>query len=159
MAGYRLTIIRHNTSLPFASCVTIALWWRHMGVWVPKVTSYLTVFNSLFKRTTKTIWSFALVALCEGNPPVPVGFPSQRATNAKCVFISWRHHEIKDLRQCHIALIRQSMCVYFFNDEDPAPSRDARLYIASDVYTVQYIKCLHSNAQTLHGYIFVPIRL
>ena len=30
--------------------------------------------------------------LCEGNPPVTGGFPSQRASNAENASIWWRHH-------------------------------------------------------------------
>ena len=33
-----------------------------------------------------------LLALCEGNPPVIGGFPSQRASNAHNVSVSRRHH-------------------------------------------------------------------
>ena len=38
--------------------------------------------------------SSALLALCEGNPPVTGGFPTQRASNAENVSIWWRHHEL-----------------------------------------------------------------
>ena len=34
-----------------------------------------------------------VTGLCEGNPPVTGGFPSQRASNAENVSIWWRHHE------------------------------------------------------------------
>ena len=33
-----------------------------------------------------------VIGLCEGNPPVTGGFPSQRASNAENVSIWWRHH-------------------------------------------------------------------
>ena len=33
----------------------------------------------------------ALLALCEGNPPVTGGFPSQRASYAGSASMSWRH--------------------------------------------------------------------
>ena len=35
-----------------------------------------------------------ITCLCEGNPPVTDGFPSQRASNAENVSIWWRHHEL-----------------------------------------------------------------
>ena len=35
-----------------------------------------------------------VTGLCEGNPPVTGGFPSQRASNAENVFIWWRHRDI-----------------------------------------------------------------
>ena len=34
-----------------------------------------------------------VTGLCEGNPPVAGGFPSQRASNAENVSIWWRHHD------------------------------------------------------------------
>ena len=37
---------------------------------------------------------FASLALCEGNSPVTGEFPTQRASDAKKVFLSWCHHEI-----------------------------------------------------------------
>ena len=36
--------------------------------------------------------SAALLTLCEGNPPVTGGFPSQRASNAESVSMSWSPH-------------------------------------------------------------------
>ena len=39
--------------------------------------------------------SFALLTLCEGNPPVTGGFPSQKASNVESVSMPWRHHELK----------------------------------------------------------------
>ena len=43
------------------------------------------LFYHLFRLTTKEHQSSSLhvMALCEGNPPVTGGFPSQRASNAK----------------------------------------------------------------------------
>ena len=41
--------------------------------------------------------SFTLLALCDGNLPLTDGFPSQRASNAESVSISWRHHAGKNL--------------------------------------------------------------
>ena len=40
------------------------------------------------------VWhqSSVLQALCEGNPPVTGGFPSQRASNTESVSMSWRHN-------------------------------------------------------------------
>ena len=34
-----------------------------------------------------------LLALCERNPLVTGGFPSQKATNAESLFLSWHHHD------------------------------------------------------------------
>ena len=40
----------------------------------------------------KKISKLRVTGLCEGNPPVTRGFPSQRASNAENVSIWWRHH-------------------------------------------------------------------
>ena len=34
-----------------------------------------------------------LLTICEGNPPVAGGFPSQRASNEETISMSWRYHE------------------------------------------------------------------
>ena len=49
--------------------------------------------NRLFRRTSKTTSKLRVTGLCEGNPPVPGGFPSQRASNTENIFIRWRHHD------------------------------------------------------------------
>ena len=41
------------------------------------------------KKTPKP----TVLALCEGIPLVTGGFPSQRASNAESVCMSWRHYE------------------------------------------------------------------
>ena len=52
------------------------------------------VLNRLFRRRSKKTSKLRVTGLCEGNPLVTGGFPSQRASNAKNVSIWWRHHEI-----------------------------------------------------------------
>ena len=51
------------------------------------------LFNRLFKRRSKKKAKLRATVLCEGNPSVTRGFPSQRASNAENVSIWWRHHE------------------------------------------------------------------
>ena len=48
----------------------------------------------LFKRKSKKTLKLRVTGLCEGNPPVTGGFPSQRACNAENDSIWWRHHAI-----------------------------------------------------------------
>ena len=45
------------------------------------------LFNRLLRRTSKKTSSLHVTGLCEGNPPVVVGFPSQRASNAESASI------------------------------------------------------------------------
>ena len=50
--------------------------------------------NRLFKRRSKKTSKLRVTGLCEGNPPVTDGFPSQRASNGEHVSIWWSHHDI-----------------------------------------------------------------
>ena len=50
------------------------------------------LLSCLFRRRSKKISKLCVTGLCEGNPPVTGGFPSQRSSNAKNVSICWRHH-------------------------------------------------------------------
>ena len=45
-------------------------------------------WHRLFRRRSKP----HVTDLCEGNPPVTGGFPSQRASDVENVSIWWRHH-------------------------------------------------------------------
>ena len=53
-------------------------------------------FNSRSRKTSK----LRITGLCEGNPPVSDGFPSQRVSNAENVSIRWRHHDSG--LSCHV---------------------------------------------------------
>ena len=46
----------------------------------------------LFRRRSKKISKLRVTGLCEGNRPVTGTLPSQGASNAKNVSVSWRHH-------------------------------------------------------------------
>ena len=87
-------------------CVLICMspsWWRHMstiaspftckilGCFTPVHWPHDCLFKTMFRQTSKQHQSPALLALCEGNPPVTGGFPSQRASNAESISISWSH--------------------------------------------------------------------
>ena len=51
------------------------------------------LFNPFFRRRSKKTSKLRVTGLCEGNPPVTGGFPSQRASNGENVSIPWRLHE------------------------------------------------------------------
>ena len=52
----------------------------------------LIVCSTLFGYRSKKISKLNVTGLCEGNPPVATGFPSQRTSDAENVFVWWRHH-------------------------------------------------------------------
>ena len=76
------------------------------------------LFNSLFHLTTKEVSKPKLLALCEGNPPVTGGFPSQRASKGKPSMM-WRHHDEHIYNQPHIIII--VVVVIIIIDNQPTP--------------------------------------
>ena len=70
------------------------LQWRHNERdGVPNHRYLECLLKRLFRRRSKKTSKLRVTGLCEGNPPVTGGFPSQRASNAENVSIWWRHHE------------------------------------------------------------------
>ena len=54
---------------------------------------YDGLLNRLFRHTSKKISKLRVTGLCAGNSPVTGESPTQMASNAENVSISWRHHE------------------------------------------------------------------
>ena len=50
------------------------------------------LLTRLFRRRSKNTSNLRVTGLCEGNPSVIGGFPSQGASNVENVAIWWRHH-------------------------------------------------------------------
>ena len=50
------------------------------------------LFNCLFRCRSMKTSKLRVTGVCEGNPPVTGGFPSQKASNAENVSIWWRYH-------------------------------------------------------------------
>ena len=72
----------------------MTLQWRHNerhGDSNPRCLDRL--LNRSSRRRSKKTSKLRVTGLCEGNPPVTGGFPSQRASNADNVSIWWRHRE------------------------------------------------------------------
>ena len=62
-----------------------------MSAMASQITSIWTVCSVVcLKKTSK----LRITGICEGNPAVTGGFPSQRSNNAENVSIWWRHHEV-----------------------------------------------------------------
>ena len=62
----------------------VSIWWRHHAFWNSESRFRIWMSNSFqnyswWRNDMEML--FALLALCEGNPPVTSGFPSQRASN------------------------------------------------------------------------------
>ena len=69
--------------------------------------SVVSLFSILFSLISKKT-HHPLLALCEGNPLVTGGFPSQRANYVENVSISWCHHDT----------VQYSAAVTYFMDTD-----------------------------------------
>ena len=71
------------------------------------------LLNSLFRRRSKKTSKLRVTGLCEGNPPVTGGFPSQRASNAENVSICWRHHYPRRSRWGYYSYVRWYLSVTY----------------------------------------------
>ena len=68
----------------FYCIITLSIWCRQSLTF----RLFLIMFvRSDIKENIKTPYH-----LCKDNPPLTDGFPSQRASNAESVSMSWRHH-------------------------------------------------------------------
>ena len=69
------------------------LQWGHNGRdGVSNHQRFVCLLNRLLRRRSKKTSKLHLTGLCEGNPPVTRGCPSQTASNAENASIWWRHH-------------------------------------------------------------------
>ena len=72
--------------------------WRHNERHgVPNHQHIDCLLNHLFRCRSMKTPKLRVTGLCEGNPPVTVGFPSQRAGNAENASIWWRHHAVDSI--------------------------------------------------------------
>ena len=61
-----------------------------------QITSVSSVHSTVFfSGADQRNHQIRVTGLCEGNSPVPVEFPSQRANNEENVSIWWRHHVLR----------------------------------------------------------------
>ena len=73
--------------------VCMALQWRHNERHsVSNHQPLDCLLRRLFRRASKKASKLRVTGLCEEKPPVSGGFPSQKASNAKNVYVWWRHH-------------------------------------------------------------------
>ena len=69
--------------------------WRHNGRdSVSNHQPHDCLLQSLFRPRSKNTSKLRVTGLCAGNSPGTGEFPSQMASNAENVSISWRHHDL-----------------------------------------------------------------
>ena len=83
--------IRHRQRAQY-HILCISLQWRHNG---RDGISNFQCPSCLFRHRSKKTSKLHVTGLCEGNPPVTGGFPSQRASNVENVSIWWRYHVLR----------------------------------------------------------------
>ena len=67
-----------------------------MNAMVSEITSLSTVCSTVCSGTDKkNPLKPRVTGLCQGNPPVTGGFPTQRDSNTENVSIRWRHYEYR----------------------------------------------------------------
>ena len=77
----------------------ITLRWRNNGSnGVSNHQPHDCLFNCLYRRRSKKTSKLRVTGLCAGNSPVPGEFPTQMASNAETVSVSWRHDEIVKIK-------------------------------------------------------------
>ena len=94
LATYFWHIRPHIKYIPWI--IRMALQWRHderNGVSIHQ--RFYCFFNRLFRHWSKKTSKTRVTGLCEGNPPVTGGFPSQRVSHAENVSIWWRHLDLR----------------------------------------------------------------
>ena len=97
------------------------------------------------KRTSNKTSKLRFTGLCEGNPSVTRGFPSQRTSNEKNVSIWWRHHE-----WLHVPLA--AICQTFWPSRNVA---EAWIPNGSNSYKMQEIGW--KPLRLYHSVIYCPI--
>ena len=106
-AGANMIYGQYSAASLMPTSYTLAqMWFTTSAVqhhWCPPLTSgakkYLLkhklwdcLFSRLFWFTSKKTSKLRVIGLCEGNSPVTIEFPAQKASNAEKVPIWWRHH-------------------------------------------------------------------
>ena len=93
------------------------LQWRHNEHdGVPNHPCLGCLLNRLFRGRSKKISKHCVIGLCEGNPPVTSGFPSQRASDVENVSIWWSHHAT-----VHLNIFMMTFIIVALNILLPAP--------------------------------------
>ena len=84
--SYRQIACWFTSWIPLLGTASFSLHWRHnVGDGVSNHRHFDCLINHLFRRRSKKTWKLQVTGLCEGNPPITGGFPSQRTTNAENV--------------------------------------------------------------------------
>ena len=72
---------------------SLSLQWRRVGI-LSNHRQLEYLFNTFWVYQRRKYQKFELLTFCEGNPPVTVALPSQRASRVGNASRPWRHHAV-----------------------------------------------------------------
>ena len=104
---YHMLFSQDRVRSPRLSVCTqlVSLHWRHMSELASQITSLAIVYSTVkSRRRSKKTSKLHVTDLCAANSPVTGEYPAQRASNAENVSIWWRHHWVRRVYICNIAL-------------------------------------------------------
>ena len=98
-------------------CLGDTLQWRHNGHdWVSNHQRLDYLLKLLFRHGLKKTSKLNVTGLCDGNPPLTDGFPSQRAISISWRYngtlLFWGHFMFRVAGQRIISLCKCNVCVY-----------------------------------------------
>ena len=120
--NYRFKITDASPHGPMSWCCDYSMasqWCHNECQSVSNHRRLYCLINRLFWRRSNKTSKLWVTGLCEGNPPVTGGFPSQRASYTESVFIWWCHN---DTCIWQVNITSQSSCVRVTHQMDLAPS-------------------------------------
>ena len=148
------------------SSVTPTLQWRHNQL--DDVSNHRRLdclLNGLSRRLSKKISKLRVTSLCEGNPPVPGGFPSQRASNAENVSRWWRHHAAARVKVnvCHERNFELVAKVHLFNlagvSMKDHSDHTRMISLAEDTAGWNLAKYMTNNMRGVRWKVFSPVNV
>ena len=99
------------------------------------------LLKRLFRRRSKKTSKLRVTGLCEGNPLMTGGFPSQRASNAE-ISIWWRHHVITGLHGITDINIYPFLRTYIWSDILYKQVPRTRLLVVLQIFIkVPFLSC------------------
>ena len=92
----------HNIMGPWVQTMSCFMWVQCLTYFAEFVIAIIltlshdNLFNRLFRRRSMKISKLCITDLCEGNPSVTGGFPSQRASNTAKASMWWCVHDTNE---------------------------------------------------------------
>ena len=140
---------------PHETCICISLHWRHYECDVVSNHRRLDcLLNRWFRHRSEKISMPHVTGLCEGNPPVTGGFPSQRTSNAENVSIWWRHNV--NASTCTIFLLHSYNNLFTVMDTTSHKPLLPIFFVRFDIFHRSYIAFFFMSIGN-KGYVIISL--